>query len=203
MTTIAYNRMREAFFQRTGAVTINLSKISRNIFSRRSRLEKELSHVHAGDKVIIEFGGDDCRFNWKKIARNVNGIHMPKTSVEKFHSSYTKVIEAVRAKGATPILLGLAPIDSEKYFSYIAHGQGREKIISWLGGNYLYLANIHQQYVDEVENIANETGCKYIDITGIFRTNADFDRNLENDGISLSQTGYLRVQTLIQESSEI
>ncbi|MCF0174126.1 MAG: SGNH/GDSL hydrolase family protein [Bacteroidales bacterium] len=195
MTTIAYNRMTKAFFERTGAVTINLTKL----LTRRSRLEKELAQIHAGAKVIIEFGGDNCRFDWKNIARNVNGIHLPKTSIEEFHSTYKKVIDVVKEKGAVPVLLGLAPIDSEKYFSFIKDAKRREQITSWLGGNYLYLANIHEKYVQEVKRIAKQEEAEYVDVASIFRTSADFDKYLEKDGISLNKAGYLRVQGLVQD----
>lgn len=197
MTTIVYNRMTQAFFERTGAVTINLT----NIFSsRRTNLEKELSKVHAGTRVIVEFGGDNCRFNWKNISRNVNGIHLPKTSIEDFHDAYMNAISAIRAKGGCPVLLGLAPIDSERYFNYIADGKNREKIISWLGGNYLYLANIHSQYVEEVKRIAEVSESGYIDTASIFRKSSDYNLYLSEDGISLSQAGYLRVQALVQDA---
>lgn len=80
----------------------------------------------------MEFGGNDCDFNWKEISEKPLEMHKPKTQIEDFVKIHTETIDKIKAMGKIPVMLSLPPIDAEKYFSRISKGLNAENILKWL-----------------------------------------------------------------------
>ena len=93
--------------------TINIGK---NIISKNIDLIKETNSKY----VVMEFGGNDCNYNWVEISKNPNKQHLPKNTIKEFIETYSNLIEKLKQLGKQPVLLSLPPIDSIKYFNYIS-----------------------------------------------------------------------------------
>ncbi len=88
----------------------------------------------AGSLVLIEYGGNDCDFDWAAVAEAPDRAHQPNTPVAKFVESLAGIVELVRARGGTPILCTLPPLDPHRYFAWITrNGLSKEHILNFLG----------------------------------------------------------------------
>ena len=62
--------------------TINVGK---NIISKNIGLIKETNSKY----VVMEFGGNDCDYNWIEISKNPNKEHLPKSTITEFIEIYS------------------------------------------------------------------------------------------------------------------
>lgn len=160
-------------------VTKGLSKLSAEVLKRKP------------DIVLLEFGGNDCDFNWAEVALNPEGAHQPRTDYLRFKEVLTREIVALQGAGVSPVLMTLPPIDAEKYLGRISGGAGeaRENILKWLG-SVTKLYWWQERYNAAVVGIAEETGAKIIDIRGAFLRRPDFQALLCSDGIHPNAAGH-------------
>lgn len=143
------------------------------------------------DIVLIEFGGNDCDFNWKDVAENPNVDHEPNTDIPTFKNILLNMIETVRNSGATPILMTLPPLDSEKYFKWITRDDKNFEcnILKWLGDeNIIY--KWHSLYNDTIKEVAEKTMTTIIDVRSEFLKYIDYSRFLCIDGIHPNEEGH-------------
>ena len=95
-----------------------------------------------GSYVVMEFGGNDCDFNWKEISENPDAEHKPNSEIKHFVMMYTELIKEIKDMGKMPVLLSLPPIDAKKYFLKISNGLNAENILKWMNGNKQFLSNL-------------------------------------------------------------
>lgn len=97
-------------------------------------LNDELPRL-APDYVLIEFGGNDCDFDWNAVAESPASDHRPKTELTRFTDTLGRCVESVRRIGKKPILMTLPPLVAPRYFSKISDGDSEKgkNILKWLG----------------------------------------------------------------------
>ena len=105
--------------------TINIGK---NIIFKNIELIKETKSKY----VVMEFGGNDCDYNWREISENPDKEHYPKSSITQFIEIYSYLIDELKRIGKEPVLLSLPPIDSTKYFDYISKKLNADNILKWM-----------------------------------------------------------------------
>ena len=69
--------------------TINVGK---NIISKNIDLIKETNSKY----VVMEFGGNDCDYNWVEISENPNKEYQPKSTINEFIETYSNLIEKLQ-----------------------------------------------------------------------------------------------------------
>ena len=139
--------------------------------------------------VIIEFGGNDCNFNWAEISANPEGIFEPFTLEEAFLEKYRLAVTTARKTGASVAIATLVPLDPVKYMRWISRGLDSEKILNWLGDENM-LARWQEHYNSLALRVARETGTPVIDIRSEFLKNRSYGKLLCEDGIHPTQHGY-------------
>jgi len=160
-------------------VTKGLSKLSGEVLKRKP------------DIVLLEFGGNDCDFDWAEVAKNPGGEHRPRTDYLRFRELLTREVAALQRAGVSPVLMTLPPIDAEKYLAWISGGAEavRGNILKWLG-SVTKLYWWQERYNAAVVGIAEETGAKLIDVRGAFLRRPDFQALLCADGIHPNAAGH-------------
>lgn len=171
-------------------ILYNAGKFGNTIIRGMSRLQTDVLKTNP-DIVVVEFGGNDCDFNWEEIANNPLGEHLPKTDFNLFQSSLRELISSLKKKNITPVLMSLPPIDAERYFKWISKyndSMGKD-ILKWLGS----VSKIYwwqEKYNSAVINAAQETDTIWIDIRGAFLQTPDYTKLICKDGIHPNTEGH-------------
>lgn len=117
--------------------------IGKNIIFKNIELIKETKSKY----VIMEFGGNDCGYNWRGISENPDKEHYSKSWITEFIEIYSYLIDEFKKIGKEPVLLSLPPIDSTKYFDYISKKLNTDNILKLMEGNKQFLTNWHERYI--------------------------------------------------------
>ena len=180
-------------------IIFNAAKFGNTIIKGISRLPGEVLK-HQPDIVVIEFGGNDCDYDWDEIARDPSGLHLPKTDFNTFQKLLKELIASLKQNNIIPVLLTLPPIDADKYFHWVSKNsaQAMTNILTWLGS----VTKIYwwqERYNSTIITIAAETGTRWIDVRAAFLQNADYTRFICADGIHPNSAGHQIIATKIFE----
>mgnify|MGYP002856939832 CR=1 FL=1 len=159
-------------------------------------LERRLASLDEHTLVIMDFGGNDCDFDWKAVSAAPKDAHLPKVLLQEFASRYAKLIARVQATGAKVALCSLVPLDADKFFSFISKGNDPDRIMEWLGDKSI-LYRWHENYDRAVERLAAATGSALIDLRDGFLTRHDFSGLIGPDGIHPTEAGYRIIDEII------
>ena len=89
---------------------------------RQKIIEKHAVKLPEYKSTALEFGGNDCDFDWKLISECPDDIHLPKTPLDELESLYCQIIDDVSESGSKPVLFTLPPLGAKRYFSWISRG---------------------------------------------------------------------------------
>lgn len=146
--------------------------------------------------VILEFGGNDCDFNWTQVAEQPEAAHVCGTPMPDFKRIYRELIEKVRNAGSTPFLMTLPPIDPDRYFEYISRGLSKKSIMQFLGDtDRIY--RWHEYYSLAVSSLAAETGAKLIDVRSAFLERRNCFEMICADGIHPNGKGHAFISDVV------
>lgn len=153
-------------------------------------LDRDIAGGRLGDYAIVEFGGNDCNFDWHKVAEDPEGEHQPFTQPNRFVEIYTDMVRRIREYGATPVLVTLPPIDAQKFIRFIERGgSNMASVMRWLGDvNMLY--RFHESYSNMVQDIAKRMQTKLVDVRRRFLQRHNFTELTCCDGLHPSCEGY-------------
>ena len=147
------------------------------------------------DIVLLEYGGNDCDFNWVKIAEDPNENHMPNTPFFSFTDIYIKIIKQLKEKYIEPVLTTLPPLEPQRFFDWFCKGLNKDNILKWLGTvNTIY--RWQEKYSRAIERIGILTNTTVIDLRGAFLNHFKMDDLLCEDGVHPNTKG----QNIITEA---
>lgn len=172
-----------------GAVR-NTARFGNTLIKGMSNLKKDVLK----DKpniVLIEYGGNDCDFNWNEIADNPDGDHSPKTDFNMFEKMLTEAIHFLKSQQITPILMSLPPLNADNYFKWVSKNnpEAEKNILKWLGS----VTKIYwwqERYNSTILKVSEMTKTKYIDVRGAFLEHPDYTEFLCLDGIHPNRAGH-------------
>ncbi len=190
-----------------GLSITNYGKFGCTVDFGEQMAERHADEISSSDYTLLEFGGNDCDFNWGKIADNPADEHFPKTILDSFKEKFSKLIESVRSLGSKPVIISLPPIDSEYYFSFISRfmnaGQ-RDNVFNWLGGDISVISRWHEMYNRALFEISRLLQVPIIDITTPFDKHQGTMRTLYcADGIHPNAEGHKLIAASIALKSDI
>lgn len=149
-------------------------------------VEKDKPHI-----VLIEYGGNDCDFNWNEIAERPDGEHSPKTDFTLFEKMLTEAIQFVKSQQIVPVLMSLPPLNADKYFKWVSRNdpEAEQNILKWLGS----VTKIYwwqERYNSTILKVSEMTKTKFIDVRGAFLEHPDYTQFLCSDGIHPNEDGH-------------
>lgn len=184
---------------------VNNTRFGCTITKGYEQLTRDLKTGFECDYIILEYGGNDCDFNWQEVSDSPDKKHLPHTPIHMFKKTYVNMIKELKAKNITPILISLPPISAHKYIDWISRNLNKDNIISWLKDvDKLY--RYQELYSRTVENIAKETGCLFVDVRTKFLEKDNIDDYLCEDGIHPNKKGHkiiLKAFTDFLDTNEI
>lgn len=178
----------------------NISKLGLTVLPGAAALESRL-HTARPDLVAIEFGGNDCDYDWDAIAKDPYALHQPKTPPEVFEKTLSDMVLLLRREGIIPVLFNLPPIDAERYFARITRGDPAraERILAWLG-NVTHIYWWHERYSAIVEHVAEKTGTHLVELRRAFLFTNHIDAFIGNDGIHPNREGHKLIATTVLDA---
>lgn len=143
------------------------------------------------DIVLIEYGGNDCDFNWDEVSKNPNADHQPKTDFDTFENKLKEALNFLKNNKVVPVVMTLPPLNADKYLKWISKNDPLTEIniLKYIGS----VSRIYwwqEKYSSAVLKIAEETNTKWIDIRGAFLQYPDFTKFICSDGIHPNEAGH-------------
>nr|WP_122012893.1 SGNH/GDSL hydrolase family protein [Maliibacterium massiliense] len=178
-------------FARAFALDIqNQSRFGCTITKGWQLLQRALGQEMHSDMVLLEYGGNDCDFDWKEVAAAPDAEHQPHTPLPLFVETYEAMIDALRARQLIPIVMSLPPIDAERYFAWITRGGlSQSAILRWLGDVQM-IYRFHELYSNTATRIAREKNCLFVDVRPAFLQRRDYRTLMCEDGIHPNEQGH-------------
>lgn len=198
---VVWNEVRKRHaYSKTTAVQVASERLNLTIINRAKFgctapegleiMEREIEDGIACDTALIEFGGNDCNFDWKAISEHPEAEHLPATSPQAYMESMRTMVRRLLKQGIRPILMTLPPIDADRYFNFLAGDTlNRANILKWLG-DVQQIYRYQEMYSLLVEKVAREFSIQLIDLRAQCLMNKTFFRDmLCEDGLHLTEEG--------------
>lgn len=188
-----YSRCKDQFQrleQECGAELDNHSRFGSTVVKGYERLEKFLSRGSLGKYTLVEYGGNDCAFDWSEVAGDPDGEHSCVVPMEQFSRQYEQMLLAVREAGSEPVAATLPPISSRRYLAHICKdGLDSSAILHWLG-DLEAISRWQADYSAMVKRVAEKLGCKILDLRSAFpQSGPELEEYLCQDGIHPNRRG--------------
>lgn len=188
--------------QRFGLSFINRARFGSTSNKGKSLLEHDIANGLQCTYALIEFGGNDCDFQWDAVSKEPSSQHQPNTPLACFEENIRGMIAELKAAGTTPVLMTLPPIHAERYLSFVTrNGSDKSKILQWLGDVHL-IYRFHELYSDTVAKIARQGNILLADIRSRFLDKHNLNELIGADGIHLSHSGHALVLEAFEEFIE-
>jgi len=184
------NRIDVRMIEETHSLKVrNFSRFGCTVSKGLALIEKRLNSAEPScDAIIMDFGGNDCDFDWKAISERPEDKHLPNTPLDVFTDTYRKIIKLLRAKEIRPIMTTLPPLSAEKFFHWFCKGLNKVNILKWLGSTES-IYRWQENYSRAVERTAAETSTLIVDLRGAFLKHRRLDQFLCEDGTHLNTEG--------------
>ena len=171
-------------------VVLNAAKFGSTIIDGLQRLQRDVLRRRP-DIVLIEFGGNDCDYQWDRIAEDGTADHHPNTECSAFYDTLTGLVTKLNEMKIVPVLVSLPPLDPDKYFRWISHNseQAKTNILQFIGSiSHIYAW--HERYNAAILRVAEETKTRLIDIRSAFLQEDDYTKLICADGIHPNKEGH-------------
>ncbi len=179
-----------ALGQEFGLQIENYSRFGCTVTKASQLLEKQLAKHEVFDIALMDFGGNDCDFDWQAVNTTPDGEHLAKTPPQLFQSTYVQMIKTLKEHGVRPIIMTLPPIMPQLYLQWFCRKLNlqEENLLHWLGDvNTIY--RYQELYSKIVEQIAYEQQISLIDVRALFLNQLNLRKYLCEDGIHPNSEG--------------
>ena len=167
---------------------VNRSRLGCTVTRGKSVVEKFLNEAPDCNAIVMDYGGNDCDFDWKAISADPGAHYEPKTPISMFVKIYSGIVEKIKKSGIRPVITNLPPIEPQRYFDWFCKGLNKENVLRWLEGvSTIY--RFQEFYSKTVEEIARNTGAMLVDLRGAFLKERQIGRFLCEDGIHPNTEG--------------
>jgi lysophospholipase L1-like esterase len=187
-----YSILKDSFANRLGREGVRVMNHARfgcTVTEGMNILLRSREALGACDLTLLEFGGNDCDYNWNEVSRDPARKHDCKTPIAAFSERYRALIDTIRASGGRPMLLTLPPVDEHRYFAWISRGLNADNIIGFLG-SVRTIFTWQETYSGIVRALAEAKDVPLIDVRAAFLALRDYRGGLCEDGIHPNETGH-------------
>ena len=181
---------------------LNRSRFGNTIDKGNQLLDIALKKGLDCELALLEFGGNDCDFDWKAVSDHPEEEHQPRTQLDHFLSVLSEMVQKLKKNGIEPVLMSLPPVDGERYFQHLVQmGFKAESLLHFLGDPHM-ISRFHESYSLAVTRFAREAQCIYVPIREAFLSSFKYGKLMCVDGIHPNQEGhYLMKQVFIDTIS--
>ena len=171
-----------------GLTIENKSRFGATSLHGEALLQRFLQKGAHWDAVVMDFGGNDCNYDWAAVAADPAGEHFPAVPPADFQENYRRLIRTVKANGMTPILMTLPPLIPQRFFDWWCADLDHEAVRRWLGDPCNIYAH-QERYSRTVERLAWEEQVPLVDVRGEFLANGHLGQLMCLDGTHPNSAG--------------
>lgn len=187
----------KALGEQKGLRLTNLSRMGRDSKDGLEVVKNYVSQNPAPDIAVIEYGGNDCTYNWRELSINPakeNGH--PKVELDNYLENLTEITTILQNKGCKVYYMNLPPIDGETHLDWLTKdGLNKDNLLSFLGTSDT-IRRVHAEYNSEMEKLANKLNVQILDIRSKFDLSCRAEL-LSIDGVHPSRKGLSIIQNEI------
>ncbi len=182
-----------------GLTILNKSRFGCTVDKGLQNLEKSLEKGLDCDYILLEYGGNDCDFDWPTVAANPDLPHQPHVPLPQFKQQMQAMIDLVRANGIEPMLMSLPPISGEGYLDFLCgKGLERQQLLRFLG-DAQRIYRFHESYSLAATSLALQNKCLYAPVREAFLAARNAPALLCSDGIHPNADGHRLMQQVFTE----
>lgn len=198
--TLRYSTLKREITKWVNPVSLhNFSVMGSTIHKGLDIIQRHHEQLAAYDNIFLEFGGNDCDFNWQAVSDRPQAHHKPHTPLKQFEALYTKAIQIIQAQKGNPILLTLPPLEPKRYFQWISRNLHAKNILHWLG-NVDTIYRWQELYNIKIVLLAQKLCVPVVDIRSAFLAQHNYQSLLCADGIHPNRNGHRFIyKTIMQQ----
>src|SRR5665648_1060173 len=85
--------------------------------------------------VLMEYGRNDCDFNWNEVSNNTNADHKPKTDFDTFGNKLKETLNFLKSNKIIPVVMTLPPLNADRYLKWISKNDplAETNILKYIG----------------------------------------------------------------------
>ncbi len=152
------------------------------------RIRQDIGKGMTCDYAVIEFGGNDCAFDWKSISDQPDEPHDSVIPLQNYLDLFRVIIHELREAGIRPILTNLLPFDPRSYLNWVTRSLDRKTIELWLGEeNRVYRKN--ELYSHSLEQLARTESVPLVDLRSAFLEQPLLKTFYCDDGVHPNRSG--------------
>lgn len=149
--------------------------------------------------VVMEFGGNDCNFDWASVAAAPEKEHLPATPKEEFAEKYLSAVKLAKSHGARVAVCTLVPIESKRFMNWVSRGLDRAGILGFLHGDVGAIGRWQESYSRLAEEVARAAGVPTLDLRSPFaKAPGGMEKLICADGIHPNAEGYRKLSQVFQ-----
>lgn len=186
------------FSKQVNVPITNYAKFGCTVTKGVEIVEKHEQELSKYDYIALEFGGNDCDFNWADVSKDPDREHIPNVPLPEFEKNYIKIIQEIKKSGSKPVLLSMPPIHADRFFKWVTRGLNAENILKFLG-DVGRIYRWHELYNFSVYKIAQQENIPLIDIRQEFLRRQDFASLICEDGMHPSEEGHKLIVDMIEK----
>ena len=176
--------------QETGLETVNRAHFGCTTDKGQAILQRDLEKGIQCRAALLEFGGNDCDYNWSEVAADPDGEHLPNTPLQQFLDNLQSMAQALLSRGIQPILMTLPPLDAQRYLDFIGRlGSDKCAVLHWLGDVQM-IYRWQEMYSSAIARLAAKLELPLADVRSRFLSRRDYGSLIARDGIHLTEAGY-------------
>ena len=157
------------------------------------KLQKFFDKGETADFCIIEFGSNDCDYDW--------GTLIQKVPLEQYLENLKQMVNLCRANKVTPLMMGLIPYVCNDWFKTIIKGQDEAAILNFLGGKPETLGKNQLVYKNAQADFVKKNNVQFLDPWELFQGHKEL---MCYDGIHPNENGYQKLsQAWVSFLSEV
>ena len=160
------------FAQDGGMEVDNLASFGCTVTKGEEMLQKCGPRIGDYDYTVLEFGGNDCDFDWKSVSDDPEASHICKTPLETFKQKYARMLETIKRFGGKPVVLNLPPSRILRFLKEVG-----------------FIGRWQEMFNIAAVQVASAAGVPVIDIRSAFLAQPDFRSYLCADGIHPNEAG--------------
>ena len=143
------------------------------------KLQKFFDKGESADFCVIEFGSNDCDYDW--------GTLVQKVPLEDYLANLTAMVKLCREHKVTPLMMGLIPYVYDDWYQTIIKGQNEAAILDFLGGSSETLGKNQLIYKNAQADFVQKNNVQFLDPWTIFEGHKEL---MCYDGIHPNEKGY-------------